>query len=146
MANSLKSSYVVAPTGIDGFAPPIVLATVTGTSVGNGATTIVTSTTLQPGTYLVGGNASISSTTTFTNTDTLTMRIRDGAGSLTVYPQVILTGYSAIGSTPAAVATTPSGVIVLATAGTLIWDVNCAFTTATGKTAGVGNPFYQRIA
>ena len=143
---STSPSYIVAPTGIDGFAPPVVLTSVTSVSVGNGATTIVTSTTLQPGTYLVGGNASISSTTTFTNTDTLVMRIRDGAGSLSVYPQVILTGYSAIGNTPAAVASTPSGVIVLATAGTLIWDVNCAFGLATGKTAGVGNPFYQRIA
>jgi len=146
MTSVYQSMPNIAPTAVNAYNPPVVLTTVTGTSVGNGATTLVTSPTLPPGTYLVGGNVSISSTTTFGNTDTLSMRIRDGAGSLTVYPQSILTGYSQIGSSPAAVATTPSGVIVLATSGTLIWDVNCAFGTSTGKTAGVGNPFYQRIA
>jgi hypothetical protein len=138
--------YNVAPIGVNALLPPTVLTTVTGVTVGNGATTIVTSPTLPPGTYLVGGSASISASTTFTNTDTLVMRIRDGAGSLVVYPQVITTGYSQIGNAPAAVASTPYGVIVLPVSGTIIWDVNCAFGNAAGKTASVGNPFYERIS
>jgi hypothetical protein len=140
------SQYNVAPTGVNALSPPTLVNTVTTVSVGNGATTVVTSPTLPAGTYFVGSTTSISSTTTFTNTDTLVVRIRDGAGSLTVYPQVIMTGYSQIGNTPAAVAATPTGVLILPVSGTIIWDVNCAFTTATGKTSSVGNAFYQRIA
>jgi hypothetical protein len=44
---------------------PTDTATSTSVSVGNGATTIVTSPSLAAGTYLVGANFSISSTTTF---------------------------------------------------------------------------------
>jgi hypothetical protein len=80
------------------------------------------------------------------NTDSFALRIRDGAGSLTSFPQTIMTGYSQTGSSPAAVAVTVTGVLVLATAGTLIWDANCAFTTSTGKTGGMNNGFYERIA
>jgi hypothetical protein len=80
------------------------------------------------------------------NTDSFALRIRDGAGSLTSFPQTIMTGYSQTGSSPAAVVATVSGVLVLATAGTLIWDANCAFTNATGKSAAMNNGFYQRIA
>lgn len=138
--------YNVAPTGVNALAPPTLDNTVTTVSIGNGATTIETSPTLPAGTYLVGGNMSIASTTTFTASDTLVMRIRDGAGSLTNFPQVTLTGYSGVGSTPSAVASTPTGVIVLATSGTIIWDANCSFTTATGKSATLGSGWYQRIA
>jgi len=138
--------YNIAPTGVNALAPPTIDNTVTTVSVGNGATTIETSPTLPAGTYLVGGNMSIASTTTFTSTDTLVMRIRDGAGSLTNFPQVTLTGYSGVGSTPSAVASTPTGVLILATSGTIIWDANCSFTTATGKSATLGSGWYQRIA
>ena len=140
------SSYVVAPTAVNAPVPPVLVNTVTTVSVGNGATTIATSPTLPAGTYLVGGNMSIASTTTFTASDTLVMRIRDGAGSLTNFAQIGLTGYSGIGSTPSAVVATPTGVIILATSGTIIWDANCSFTTATGKSATLGNGWYQRIA
>lgn len=138
--------YIVVPTGVNALSPPTLVNTVSTVSVGNGATTIFTSPTLPAGTYLVGGNMSISSTTTFTASDTLVMRIRDGAGSLTNFPQITLTGYSGVGATPSAVATTPTGVIILATSGTIIWDANCSFTTATGKSATLGNGYYQRIA
>ena len=95
---------------------------------------------------MVGGNFSLTSTTTFTASDTLNMRIHDGAGSLVYYPQSELTGYSAFGNTPSAVLNTVSGILVLTTSGTLIWDVNCSFTTATGKSAAVSYAYYQRIA
>lgn len=140
-----SSAYNIAPTSINAYSPPTLVNTVTTVTVGNGATTIATSPTLPAGTYLVGGNMSIASTTTFVASDTLVMRIRDGAGSLTNFPQATLTGYSGVGSTPSAVATTPTGVIVLTTAGTIIWDANCSFTTSTGKSATLGNGYYQRI-
>ena len=146
MSAAPTTAYIVVPTGVNALAPPTLVNTVTTVTVGNGATTIETSPTLPAGTYLVGGNMSIASTTTFTSSDTLVMRIRDGAGSLTNYPQVTLTGYSGVGSTPSAVASTPTGVIVLATSGTIIWDANCSFTTATGKSSTLGNGWYERIA
>jgi hypothetical protein len=138
--------YNVAPIGINSLLPPTVLNTSTTATIGNGATTIVTSPTLPAGTYFVGGNFSATSSTTFTATDTINFRIHDGAGSVLYYPQSGLTGYSGIGSTPAAIINTVSGVMVLATSGTLIWDTNCSFTTSTGKTGGVNNAFYQRIS
>jgi len=140
------SLYNVAPTAINAFAPPVVVNTNTSVTVGNGATTVVTSAVLPPGTYLVGGNFSLTSTTTFTASDTLNMRIRDAAGSLVYYPQSELTGYSAFGNTPSAVVNTVSGILVLTTSGSLIWDVNCSFTTSTGKSSAVSYAYYQRIA
>ena len=144
--SAYTSAYIVVPTAVNALSPPTMANTVTTVSVGNGATTILTSPTLPAGTYLVGGNMSLASTTTFTASDTLVLRIRDGAGSLTNFPQTALTGYSGVGATPSLVASTPTGVIVLATSGTIIWDANCSFTTATGKTATLGNGYYQRIA
>lgn len=146
MATIGVSMYNVAPTAVNALVPPTLVNTSTSVTAGNGATTVVTSATLPPGTYLVGGNFSMTSSTTFTATDTINFRIRDGAGSLVYYPQSGLTGYSGIGSTPSAIINTVSGVLVLAATGTLIWDANCSFTTSTGKTAGLNNAYYQRIA
>ena len=140
------SLYCVAPTAENSYVPPVLVNTNTSVTVGNGATTVVTSATLPPGTYLVGGNFSVSSTTVFTASDTLNMRIHDAAGSLVYYPQSALTGYSALGNTPSAVVNTVSGVLVLTTSGSLIWDVNCSFTTSTGKSSAVSYAYYQRIA
>jgi len=127
---------------------PLVTPT-TGSSVataGNGVTSIYTSISLPAGTYLVGGNFIVLATTTFTNTDSIYFRITDTAGSLTLYPQTLLTGYSQQGSATAAMAATVTGILVLLTATTISWQVNCAFTLATGKTAYLSNPFYQRIS
>ena len=140
------SMYNVVPTGVNALSPPTLVNTVTTVSVGNGATTIATSPTLPAGTYLVGGNMSLAATTVFVASDTLVLRIRDGAGSLTNFPQTALTGYSGVGAAPSLVASTPTGVIVLATSGTIIWEANCSFNTATGKSATLGNGYYQRIA
>ena len=140
------SQYNVAPTGVNALLPPIVLNTSTSAAVGNGQTNIVTSPTLPPGTYFVGGNFQIVSTTTFTNTDTMFFQITDTGETLTVYPLTALTGYNQIGSNPAVMAVSVSGVLVLTTSTTLSWGVECAFTLATGKTGYVGNAFYQRIS
>ena len=143
---STSSSYMVAPSAVDILAPPVVLNTSTSAAVGDGQTNIVTSPTLPPGTYLVGGNFQIVSTTTFTNTDTMFFQITDTGETLTVYPLTALTGYNQIGSNPSVMAVTVSGVLVLTTSRTLSWGVECDFTTTTGKTGYVGNAFYQRIA
>ena len=140
------TSYVVAPTAVNALVPPVLLNTSTSAAVGNGQTNIVTSPTLPAGTYFVGGNFQIVSTTTFTNTDTMFFQITDTGETLTVYPLTALTGYNQIGSNPAVMAVTVSGILVLTTSTTLSWGVECAFTTATGKTGYVGNAFYQRIS
>ena len=140
------SQYNVAPTGVNALLPPIVLNTSTSAAIGNGTTNIVTSPTLPVGTYFVGANFQVSSTTTFTNTDAIFFEITDTANVLTVYPVTLLTGYNQFGSAPGLMAASVTGVIVLTTAGTLSWGMNCTFTTATGKTGFVGNAFYQRIA
>ena len=140
------SSYNVAPIATDSLAPPVVLNTSTSAAVGDGQTNILTSSTLPPGTYFVGGNFQIVSTTTFTNTDTVFFQITNTGETLTVYPLTALTGYNQIGSNPAVMAVTVSGVLVLTTSTTLSWGVECDFTTTTGKTGYVGNAFYQRIA
>lgn len=145
MASS-SLAYNVAPTGIDALLPPTVLNTSTSAATGNGQTNIVTSPTLPPGTYFVGGNFQIVSTTTFTNTDTIFFQITDTGETLTAYPLTALTGYNQIGSNPAVMAVTVSGVLVLTTSTTLSWAADCVFTTATGKTGYVGNAFYQRIS
>ena len=146
MATSSKSSYVVAPTAVNILAAPVLLNTSTSAAVGDGQTNIVTSPTLPPGTYFVGGNFQIVSTTTFTNTDTVFFQITNTGETLTVYPLTALTGYNQIGSNPASMAVTVSGVLVLTTSTTLSWGVECDFTTPSGKTGYVGNAFYQRIA
>lgn len=143
---STSSSYMVAPSAVDILAPPVVLNTSTSAAVGDGQTNIVTSPTLPPGTYFVGGNFQIVSTTTFTNTDTMFFQITDTGETLTVYPLTALTGYNQIGSNPASMAVTVSGILVLTTSRTLSWGVECDFATPTGKTGYVGNAYYQRIA
>ena len=140
------SSYNVAPSAIDALAPPVVLNTSTSAAVGDGQTNILTSSTLAPGTFFVGGNFQIVSTTTFTNTDTVFFQITNTGETLTVYPLTALTGYSQIGSNPAVMAAAVTGVLVLTTSTTLSWGVECDFTTPSGKTGYVGNAFYQRIA
>jgi hypothetical protein len=138
--------YNVAPTGVNALLPPTLVNTSTSAATGNGQTNIVTSTTLPPGTYFVGGNFQIVSTTTFTNTDTMFFQITDTGETLTVYPLTALTGYNQIGSNPAVMAVTVSGILVLTTSTTLSWGVECAFANAANKTGYVGNAFYQRIS
>ena len=140
------TSYVVAPTAVNALVPPVLLNTSTSAAVGDGQTNILTSSTLPPGTYFVGGNFQVVSTTTFTNTDTVFFQITNTGETLTVYPLTALTGYSQIGSNPAVMAAAVTGVLVLTTSTTLSWGVECDFTTPSGKTGYVGNAFYQRIA
>ena len=140
------TSYVVAPTAVNALVPPVLLNTSTSAATGDGQTNILTSTTLPAGTYFVGGNFQVVSTTTFTNTDTVFFQITDTGETLTVYPLTALTGYSQIGSNPAVMAAAVTGVLVLTTSTTLSWGVECDFTTPSGKTGYVGNAFFQRIA
>ena len=137
---------MVAPSAVNALLPPTMLNTSTSAATGDGQTNILTSTTLPAGTYFVGGNFQVVSTTTFTNTDTVFFQITDTGETLTVYPLTALTGYSQIGSNPAVMAAAVTGVLVLTTSTTLSWGVECDFTTPSGKTGYVGNAFYQRIA
>lgn len=147
MATIFTSMPNVAPSAVNVYTPPILVNTSTSVSAGNGSTVILTPSTVLPaGTYLVGGNFGMTASTTFTNTDAVYFRVYDTAGSLVNFPQTLMTGYTANGSAPAAITTTVTGVLILATAGTLTWGVNCAFTSATGKTASLTNAFYQRIS
>ena len=143
---STASSYMVAPSAVNALLPPTMLNTSTSAATGDGQTNILTSTTLPAGTYFVGGNFQVVSTTTFTNTDTVFFQIPDTGETLTVYPLTALTGYSQIGSNPAVMAAAVTGVLVLTTSTTLSWGVECDFTTPSGKTGYVGNAFFQRIA
>ena len=143
---STASSYMVAPSAVNALAPPVILNTTTSAAVGNGVTNIVTSPILPAGTYFVGANFQVSSTTTFTNTDAIFFEITDTTSAFTVYPVTLLTGYNQFGSTPGIMAASVTGVLVLPTSQTISWAMNCTFTTATGKTGFVGNAFYQRIA
>ena len=144
--SAFLSSYNVAPIATDALAPPVLLNTSTSAATGNGQTNIVTSPTLPPGTYLVGGNFQIVSTTSFVNADTMFFQITDTGETISTYPLVALTGYNHIGSNPAVMAVTVSGVIVLPTSTTLSWGVECNFNNAANKTGYVGNAYYQRIA
>ena len=137
---------MVAPSAVNALLPPTMLNTSTSAATGDGQTNILTSTTLPAGTYFVGGNFQVVSTTTFTNTDTVFFQITDTGETLTVYPLTALTGYSQIGSNPAVMAAAVTGVLVLTTSTTLSWGVECDFTTPSGKTGYVGNAFFQRIA
>lgn len=140
------SQYNVAPTGVNALLPPTILNTSTSAATGNGQTNIVTSPTLPAGTYFVGGNFQIVSTTTFAGGDTMFFQITDTGETITTYPLTALTGQSAIGSNPSSMAVTVSGVIVLTTSTTLSWGMECQFSNAANKTGYVGNAFYQRIA
>ena len=143
---SLSTAYVVAPTAVNAFAPPVLVNSSTSAEIGNGDDAIVTSPILPAGTYFVGANFQVTTTTTFANTDAIFFSIRDTALNLTVYPETLLTGYNQFGSTPGAMAVSVSGVIVLPTSQTITWGMNSTFGTPSGKTGFVGNAFYQRIA
>jgi hypothetical protein len=142
---SLSTAYIVAPTGVNALAPPTMANTSTSAAVPNGTTNIVTSQTLPPGTYLVGANFQITSPTNFSGGDSVFFYIRDTAGSLTNYPLTSFSGTNHIGSNPAAMALTVSGVLVLAVSGTLSWGVTVDFSSQ-NKTGFVGNAYFQRIA
>jgi hypothetical protein len=142
---SLSTAYIVAPTGVNALAPPTMVNTSTSAAVPNGTTNIVTSTTLPPGTYLVGANFQVTTSTNFAGADSVFFFIRDTAGSLTNYPLTGFDGDNHIGTNPAAMAVTVSGVLVLAVSGTLTWGMTVDFNNQ-NKTGFVGNAFYQRIA
>jgi len=126
--------------------PLVTVNTITTATVGNSTTTILTTPTVLPaGTYLVGANMYVQSSTVFTGTDAIYFRIFDTAAVSNGYPQTLVTGYSATGNSPALLMVNVVGLIVLATAGTISWGTNCAFTAATGKTGGVQNAFYERV-
>ena len=133
-----------------GQAPPFTLVTPTSgqstITATNGTVNIFTSVTLPAGTYLVGGSFVLTSVTTFVDSDTMLFHITDTGGNLVLYPQVLLTGITEYSSNAAYQYTTVNGILVLTTATTISWKVTCAFTLATGKTAYVNNPFYQRVA
>ena len=140
------SQYNIAPTGVNALLPPTVLNTSTSATIGNGDDAILTSPVLPAGTYFVGANFQVSSTTTFANTDTIFFAITNTALTLTVYPETLLTGYNQFGSSPALMAAAVTGVLVLPTSQTISWGMNSTFGTPSGKTGFVGNAFYQRIA
>jgi hypothetical protein len=142
---SLSTAYIVAPTGVNALAPPTMVNTSTSAAVPNGTTNIVTSTTLPAGTYLVGANFQVTTSTNFAGADSVFFFIRDTAGSLTNYPLTGFDGDNHIGTNPAAMAVTVSGVLVLAVSGTLSWGMTVDFNNQ-NKTGIVGNAFYQRIA
>lgn len=145
-----NSAYVVVPTSAN-ITPtvPTLVNTLTSVNGANGGLVILTPSTILPaGSYLVGGSFSATATAgnAWANSDNFTFRIYDTAGSLTNYPQAILTGYSQAGSGPYGIATTVTGVITLATAGTLTWGVTVSEASQTGKVFTMGNGYYQRIA
>ena len=142
---SLSTAYIVAPTGVNALAPPTMVNTSTSAAVPNGTTNIVTSTTLPPGTYLVGANFQVTTSTNFAGADSVFFFIRDTAGSLTNYPLTAFDGDNHIGTNPAAMAVTVSGVLVLAVSGTLSWGFTVIFNVE-DKTGFVGNAYFQRIA
>jgi len=145
-----NSMYVVVPTGANvQLSAPTLVNTLTSVNGANGGLVILTpSTVLSPGSYLVGGSFSATATAgnAWANSDNFTFRIYDTAGSLTNYPQAILTGYSQAGAGPYGIAVTVTGVITLTTAGTLTWGVTVSETSQTGKVFTLGNAYYQRIA
>jgi hypothetical protein len=142
---SLSTAYVVAPTAVDSFAPPVLVNTSTSAALPDGTTNVLTSAVLPVGTYLVGANFQITTPTNFAGADTVFFYIRDTAGSLTNYPLTAFVGGNHIGTNPAAMAVTLSGVLVLAVSGTLSWGFTVNFNNE-DKTGFVGNAFYQRIA
>jgi len=143
--SAFLSSYNVAPTAVNAFAPPVLVNTSTSAALPDGTTNVLTSAVLPVGTYLVGANFQITTPTNFATADTVFFYIRDTAGSLTNYPLTAFVGGNHIGTNPAAMAVTVSGVLVLAVSGTLSWGFTVDFATE-NKTGFVGNAFYQRIA
>jgi len=143
--SSLSTAYVVAPTAVDSFAPPTMVNTSTSAALPDGTTNVVTSAVLPAGTYLVGANFQITSPTDFATADTVFFYIRDTAGSLTNYPLTAFLGGNHIGTNPAAMAVTLSGVLRLAVSGTLSWGFTVVFANE-NKTGFVGNAYFQRIA
>jgi hypothetical protein len=143
--SAFLSSYNVAPTSANAFAPPVLANTSSSAAVPNGTTNVLTSAVLPAGTYLVGANFQITSATNFQGADTAFFYIRDTAAALTNYPLTCLAGDNHVGTSPGAMATTVSGIIVLATSGTLSWGFTVNFNTQ-NKTGFVGNAYYQRIA
>jgi hypothetical protein len=143
--SAFLSSYNVAPTAVNALAPPVLANTSTSAAVPNGTTNILTSPTLPAGTYLVGANFQVTTSTNFAGADSVFFFIRDTAGSLTNYPLTAFDGDNHIGTNPAAMAVTVSGVLVLAVSGTLTWGMTVDFNNQ-NKTGIVGNAFYQRIA
>ena len=139
------SQYNVAPTGVNALLPPTLVNSSTSAALPDGTTNVVTSTTLPPGTYLVGGNFQITTPTNFAGSDTVFFYIRDTAGSLTNYPLTAFVGGNHIGTNPAAMAVTVSGVLRLAVSGTLSWGMTVDFNNQ-NKTGIVGNAYFQRIA
>jgi hypothetical protein len=142
--------YVVVPTSAN-ITPtvPTLVNTLTSVNGANGGLVILTPSTILPaGSYLVGGSFSATATAgnAWATSDNFTFRIYDTAGSLTNYPQAILTGYCQAGSGPYGIATTVTGVITLTVAGTLTWGVTVSEASQTGKVFTLGNAYYQRIA
>jgi len=143
--SSTAPAYIVAPTAVNALVPPTLVNTSTSAALPDGTTNVLTSTTLPAGTYLVGANFQITSPTDFATADTIFFYIRDTAGSLTNYPLTAFVGGNHIGTNPAAMAVTLSGVLVLAVSGTLSWGFTVNFSN-NNKTGFVGNAYYQRIA
>ena len=142
---SLSTAYVVAPTAVDSFAPPVLVNTSTSAALPDGTTNVLTSSILPAGTYLVGANFQVTTSTNFAGADSVFFFIRDTAGSLTNYPLTAFDGDNHIGTNPAAMAVTLSGVLVLAVSGTLSWGFTVNFSNE-NKTGFVGNAYFQRIA
>jgi len=137
--------YNVAPTGVNALLPPTMVNTSTNAALPDGTTNVLTSAVLPVGTYLVGANFQITTPTNFATADTVFFYIRDTAGSLTNYPLTAFVGGNHIGTNPAAMAVTLSGVLVLAVSGTLSWGFTVDFNN-NDKTGFVGNAYFQRIA
>jgi hypothetical protein len=93
----------------------------------------------------VGGNFQVTTSTNFAGADSVFFFIRDTAGSLTNYPLTAFDGDNHIGTNPAAMAVTVSGVLRLAVSGTLTWGMTVDFNNQ-NKTGIVGNAYFQRIA
>jgi hypothetical protein len=142
--------YIVVPTAANiPLSAPTIVNTLTSVNGANGGLVILTPSTVLPaGSYLVGGSFSATATAgnAWGNSDNFTFRIYDTAGSLTNYPQAILTGYSQSGSGPYGIAVTVTGILTLATAGTLTWGVTVSEASQTGKVFTLGNAYYQRVA
>ncbi len=143
--SAFLSSYNVAPTAVNALAPPVLVNTTSSAELPDGTTNVLTSPTLPAGTYLVGANFQVTTSTNFAGSDSVFFFIRDTAGSLTNYPLTAFDGDNHIGSNPGAMAVTLSGVLVLAVSGTLSWGFTVDFST-NNKTGFVGNAYYQRIA
>lgn len=129
---------------------PTLVNTVTSVPGANGTTAVfVTSPTLQPGSYLVGGGFSGTGTAgnQFSVNDGITFKIGDTPGSVTNVPQTIVNaGYEQIGTGPFGFGSTLTGIITLTTASTLSWSVQMVLASNTGKAFMLSNGWYWKIA